>query len=68
MLLCDRIAFWVHVGDNRLYLLRKYALSRVTDYQAMARFLLIGFMGIQKINNFEYLVIFYSHYKSREIP
>jgi len=40
VLLRDRIAYWVHVGDSRLYLLRNGALTQVTEDQTMARFLL----------------------------
>ncbi len=40
VLLRDRIAHWVHVGDSRLYLLRNGALTRVTEDQTLARFLL----------------------------
>ena len=40
VLLRDRIAYWVHVGDSRLYLLRNGILSQVTEDQTLGRFLL----------------------------
>jgi protein phosphatase len=40
ILLRDRIAHWVHVGDSRLYLLRNGILTQVTEDQTLARFLL----------------------------
>jgi len=40
VLLRDRIAYWVHVGDSRLYLLRNGTLTQVTEDQTLARFLL----------------------------
>ena len=40
VLLRDRIAHWVHVGDSRLYILRKGTLTQVTEDQTLARFLL----------------------------
>jgi PPM family protein phosphatase len=40
VLLRDRIAHWIHVGDSRLYLLRNGALTQVTEDQTLARFLL----------------------------
>jgi protein phosphatase len=40
VLLRDRIAHWVHVGDSRLYLLRNGTLTQVTEDQTLARFLL----------------------------
>jgi len=40
VLLRDRIAHWVHVGDSRLYLLRNGRLTQVTEDQTLARFLL----------------------------
>ena len=40
VLLRDRIAHWVHVGDSRLYLLRNGILTQVTEDQTLARFLL----------------------------
>ncbi len=40
VLLRDRIAHWVHVGDSRLYILRKGRLTQVTEDQTLARFLL----------------------------
>lgn len=40
VLLRDRIAYWVHVGDSRLYLLRDRKLTQVTEDQTLARFLL----------------------------
>ena len=40
VLLRDRIAHWVHVGDSRLYLLRNKTLTQVTEDQTLARFLL----------------------------
>ena len=39
-LLRDQIAYWVHVGDSRLYLLRNGSLTQVTEDQTLARFLL----------------------------
>jgi protein phosphatase len=35
-----RTAYWVHVGDSRLYLLRNETLTQVTEDQTLARFLL----------------------------
>jgi protein phosphatase len=40
VLLRDRMAHWVHVGDSRLYLLRNGTLTQVTEDQTLARFLL----------------------------
>jgi len=40
VLLRDRIAHWVHVGDSRLYLMRNGILTQVTEDQTLARFLL----------------------------
>ena len=40
ILLRNRIAYWVHVGDSRLYLLRNGTLTQVTEDQTLARFLL----------------------------
>ena len=40
VLLRDRTAYWVHVGDSRLYHLRDGALTQVTEDQTLARFLL----------------------------
>ena len=40
VLLRDRIAYWVHVGDSRLYLFRNGTLTKVTEDQTLARFLL----------------------------
>jgi len=40
VLLRDRIAYWVHVGDSRLYLFRNGTLTPVTEDQTLARFLL----------------------------
>ena len=40
VLLRDRVAHWVHVGDSRLYLLRNRNLTQVTEDQTLARFLL----------------------------
>jgi len=40
VLLRDRKAHWVHVGDSRLYLLRNGTLTHVTEDQTLARFLL----------------------------
>jgi protein phosphatase len=40
VLLRDHIAYWIHVGDSRLYLFRKGTLTRVTEDQTLARFLL----------------------------
>jgi len=33
-------AYWVHVGDSRLYLLRNHQLTQITKDQTLARFLL----------------------------
>jgi serine/threonine protein phosphatase PrpC len=40
VLVQDRFAYWVHVGDSRLYLLRNQELIQVTQDQTLARFLL----------------------------
>ena len=40
VLLRERIAYWVHVGDSRLYLLRGGRLTQITEDQTLARFLL----------------------------
>ena len=40
VVLRDRIAYWVHVGDSRLYLFRNGMLTQVTEDQTLARFLL----------------------------
>ena len=40
VLLCDRVAYWVHIGDSRLYLFRNGTLTKVTEDQTLARFLL----------------------------
>ena len=40
ILLRDRIAHWVHVGDSRLYLFRNGILTQITEDQTLARFLL----------------------------
>jgi protein phosphatase len=40
VLLRNWIAYWVHVGDSRLYLLRNRDLTQVTEDQTLARFLL----------------------------
>ncbi len=40
VLLRDRIAYWVHVGDSRLYLYRNKKVIQVTKDQMLARFLL----------------------------
>jgi serine/threonine protein phosphatase PrpC len=40
VLLRDRMAHWVHVGDSRLYMLREGTLTQVTEDQTLARFLL----------------------------
>jgi protein phosphatase len=40
VLLRDKIAYWVHVGDSRLYLLRNGTLTQLTEDQTLARFLL----------------------------
>ncbi len=40
ILLRDRIAYWVHVGDSRLYLFRNGTLTQITEDQTLARFLL----------------------------
>ncbi len=40
VLLRDLIAYWVHVGDSRLYILRSGTLTQVTEDQTLARFLL----------------------------
>lgn len=39
VLLRGQMAFWVHVGDSRLYLLRHGTLTRITEDQTLARFL-----------------------------
>jgi protein phosphatase len=39
ILLRDRFAHWVHVGDSRLYILRDQKLIQVTEDQTFARFL-----------------------------
>jgi serine/threonine protein phosphatase PrpC len=40
ILLRDRIAYWVQVGDSRLYLFRNGTLTQITEDQTLARFLL----------------------------
>jgi protein phosphatase len=40
ILLRDRIGYWVHVGDSRLYLFRNGTLTQITEDQTLARFLL----------------------------
>ncbi|MCP4345694.1 MAG: serine/threonine-protein phosphatase [Desulfobacterales bacterium] len=40
VLLREGVAYWVHVGDSRLYLLRNNNLIQVTEDQTFARFLL----------------------------
>jgi protein phosphatase len=40
VLLRERTAYWVHVGDSRLYLFRNGTLTQVTEDQTLARFLL----------------------------
>jgi protein phosphatase len=40
VLLRDGLAHWVHVGDSRLYILRDKKLTRVTEDQTLARYLL----------------------------
>ena len=40
VVLRDGNAFWVHVGDSRLYILRNGVLTQVTKDQTLARFLL----------------------------
>jgi len=40
VLLRDKVAYWVHVGDSRLYLLRDNRLTQITEDQTLARFLL----------------------------
>jgi protein phosphatase len=40
VLLQNSIAYWVHAGDSRLYLLREKQLFRLTKDQTLARFLL----------------------------
>jgi serine/threonine protein phosphatase PrpC len=40
VLLRDGVAYWVHVGDSRFYLLRDRELIRQTEDQTLARFLL----------------------------
>jgi len=40
VLLRNQTAYWVHVGDSRLYLFRSGALTQVTEDQTLARFLL----------------------------
>ncbi len=39
ILLRDRIAWWAHVGDSRIYILRDRRLIQVTEDQTLARFL-----------------------------
>jgi protein phosphatase len=39
VLLRDGLAYWVHVGDSRLYVLRNRQLIRITKDQTFARFL-----------------------------
>lgn len=40
ILLHDKIAHWVHVGDSRLYLHRNKKMTQVTEDQMLSRFLL----------------------------
>jgi len=40
VLLRNGVAYWVHVGDSRLYFLRGKQLSQITEDQTLARFLL----------------------------
>ncbi len=40
VLLREGVAYWVHVGDSRLYLLRDNNLVQITEDQTFARFLL----------------------------
>jgi len=40
VLLRDRNVYWVHIGDSRLYLLRKGILTQITVDQTLARYLL----------------------------
>ena len=40
VLVQDQVAYWVHVGDSRLYLYRNQELVQVTRDQTLARFLL----------------------------
>lgn len=40
ILLRNRIAYWVHIGDSRLYLFRNGTLTQITEDQTLARFLL----------------------------
>lgn len=40
VLLRNFLAYWVHVGDSRLYLLRDEKLIQITEDQTLARFLL----------------------------
>lgn len=40
VLLRGQTAHWVHVGDSRLYIMRSGSLTRVTEDQTLARFLL----------------------------
>ncbi|NOY69459.1 MAG: serine/threonine-protein phosphatase [Deltaproteobacteria bacterium] len=40
VLLRGRTAYWVHVGDSRLYFLRNNTLTQLTEDQTLARFLL----------------------------
>ena len=39
VLLRDGLAYWVHVGDSRLYVLRDRQLIKITEDQTFARFL-----------------------------
>lgn len=40
VILRDGFAYWVHVGDSRLYILRDRKLMQITEDQTFARFLL----------------------------
>ena len=40
VILRDGFAYWVHVGDSRLYILRDRQLMQITEDQTLARFLL----------------------------
>ncbi|WP_372683419.1 PP2C family serine/threonine-protein phosphatase [Desulfosarcina sp.] len=39
VLLRDNTAYWIHVGDSRLYLFRDGRLTQITEDQTLARFL-----------------------------
>lgn len=40
VLVRNKFAYWVHVGDSRLYILRNRHLMQITEDQTLARFLL----------------------------